>query len=254
MSVIEWVIDIALGAVLGFLGGLFGIGGGVLAIPTLGVFFGFSQQMAQGTAMVTVVPNVYLALWLYRKRHDIPLRLALAVGFASIIFTYLAARVAIGMDSHLLRRCFAAFVFCVATYMVWKAWVLAPPAVPRPAVVSRKWLPSLGAITGIVGGLFGVGGGILTPPLMTGLFGMKQLEAQGWTLALVAPGATAALLTYGHAGEVHWRTGVLLAVGGFAAISPGVALAHKLPERLLRGAFGVFLWFAAAGLFLTSLR
>jgi hypothetical protein len=254
MAPLEWLGEILLGAALGFLGGLFGIGGGVLAIPALGVFFGFSQQMAQGTAMVTVVPNVYLALWLYRRRQAVSLRLGLATGFASIVFTYLAARVAIGTDSHVLRRCFAGFVACVAAYLVWKAWVPALPAAGRPALIPRKWLPSLGAITGIVGGLFGVGGGILTPPLMTGLFGMKQLEAQGWTLALVAPGATAALLTYGYEGEVHWRTGILLAVGGFAAISSGVALAHKLPERLLRGAFGVFLGFAAAGLFVASLR
>jgi uncharacterized membrane protein YfcA len=47
---------------------------------------------------------------------------------------------------------------------------------------------------------------------------------------------------------------VLLAVGGFAAVSPGVALAHRLPERLLRGSFGLFLLLAAAGLFITSLR
>jgi hypothetical protein len=86
------------------------------------------------------------------------------------------------------------------------------------------------------------------------LFGMKQLESQGWTLALVAPGATMALLTYGYAGAVDWRMGALMAIGGFLAISSGVALAHRLPERALKGAFGIFLFVAAFVLLLTSFR
>ncbi|MBC7210640.1 MAG: sulfite exporter TauE/SafE family protein, partial [Pseudomonas sp.] len=45
---IEWVIYIVLGAALGTLGGLFGIGGGLIAIPALGVLFGLDQQLAQG--------------------------------------------------------------------------------------------------------------------------------------------------------------------------------------------------------------
>jgi hypothetical protein len=251
---LDWLLEIALGAALGFLGGMFGIGGGVLAIPTLGLLFGFSQQLAQGTAMVTVVPNVYLALWLFHRRHRLSLGLALALGFGSILFTYLAARIALGVDSHLLRRCFAGFVGCVVLYLVYRAGAARRSAAERPPVLSRKWLPAVGALVGTIGGLFGVGGGILAPPLMTGLFGTRQLEAQGWTLALVAPGATMALATYGLASQVNWRMGVLLAIGGFLAVSPGVALAHRLPERPLKGSFGVFLLLAAGMLFWTSLR
>ena len=48
---------LALGAALGTVGGLFGIGGGLIAIPVLGVLFGLDQQIAQGTALVMVVPK-----------------------------------------------------------------------------------------------------------------------------------------------------------------------------------------------------
>ena len=64
-----------LGMVLGCPGGLFGIGGG-LAIPALGVIFGLDQQLAQGTALVMVVPNVVLALWRYHQRNRIDPRQA----------------------------------------------------------------------------------------------------------------------------------------------------------------------------------
>ncbi len=65
----EFVLFLVFGAVLGTLGGLFGIGGGLIAIPVLGVWFGLDQQLAQGTALVMVVPNVMLALWRYHQRN-----------------------------------------------------------------------------------------------------------------------------------------------------------------------------------------
>ena len=71
---------LALGAALGTVGGLFGIGGGLIAIPVLGVLFGLDQQIAQGTALVMVVPNVMLALWRYHQRNRIELRHALPLG------------------------------------------------------------------------------------------------------------------------------------------------------------------------------
>ena len=154
MPLLDWLLEILLWAALGFLGGMFGIGGGVLAIPTLGLLFGFSQQMAQGTAMVTVVPNVYLALWLYHRRHRLSLGLGLALVVGSILFTYLAARLALGMDSHVLRRCFAGFVGCVALYLTYRAGATQWTAAERPPVLSRKWLPAVGALVGLIGGFF----------------------------------------------------------------------------------------------------
>lgn len=66
-----------LGAALGGIGGLLGIGGGLLAIPVLALLFGMEQAMAQGTALVMIVPNVLLAFYRYRQHHAISLRLAL---------------------------------------------------------------------------------------------------------------------------------------------------------------------------------
>ncbi|MBU2333680.1 MAG: sulfite exporter TauE/SafE family protein, partial [Gammaproteobacteria bacterium] len=71
-------LNVLLGLALGTLGGLFGIGGGLIAIPVLGVLFGLDQQLAQGTALVMVVPNVLLAIRRYHQRNRIDWRHALA--------------------------------------------------------------------------------------------------------------------------------------------------------------------------------
>jgi len=99
------------------------------------------------------------------------------------------------------------------------------------------WPVPLGIVGGIVSGLFGVGGALIVPPALTAFFGVRQVEGQGLGLALVAPGSVIALVAYAGAGQVDWRLGIPLAVGGVVAISAGVAFAHSLPERRLRFAF-----------------
>jgi uncharacterized protein len=78
----------------------------------------------------------------------------------------------------------------------------------------------LGIVGGIVSGLFGVGGALIVPPALTAFFGVRQVEGQGLGLALVAPGSVIALVAYAGAGQVDWRLGIPLAVGGVVAIWP----------------------------------
>ena len=83
---IDVVMFVLLGAAMGTLGGLFGIGGGLVAIPALGVLFGLDQQLAQGTALLMVLPNVLLALWRYNQRNRILLRNAMMLIIPSFVF------------------------------------------------------------------------------------------------------------------------------------------------------------------------
>ena len=78
-------LNVLLGLALGTLGGLFGIGGGLIAIPVLGVLFGLDQQLAQGTALVMVVPNVLLAIWRYHQRNRIDWQRAALLAAAGMV-------------------------------------------------------------------------------------------------------------------------------------------------------------------------
>jgi hypothetical protein len=82
-----------LGALLGGIGGLLGIGGGIIAIPVLAMGFGMEQQLAQGTALVMITPNVLIAFWRYRQRHHLPLRTAGLLGLATLLATCLPQRI-----------------------------------------------------------------------------------------------------------------------------------------------------------------
>lgn len=242
-----------LGVICGGLGGLFGIGGGIIAIPLLGITYGMNEQIAQGTALVMIVPNALLGAWKYRRYAGMDLRFAATLAASAILFTFIAARYATALNAQHLRIAFAIFLVALAAYLAWRA-LRKRPIEPQAEEAKPNWLWSslIGAIGGILSGLFGVGAATIAPPALTTFFGMSQAAAQGLALALIAPSTVVALGQYAAAKDVNWITGVFLALGGLLSISAGVELAHRLPERALRLLFCGLLVVTAAMLVANS--
>jgi uncharacterized membrane protein YfcA len=98
-------------------------------------------------------------------------------------------------------------------------------------------------LTGIIGGLFGVGGGEIFIPLLIYLFGFSQHQAQGTSLAVLLPpiGLLAALRYY-RAGHVDFAVAGLLALGFFFGASIGAIIATRIERHVLRKAFGALLF------------
>ena len=244
MNPLDLILNLLLGLAMGTLGGLFGIGGGLVAIPALGVLFGLDQQLAQGTALVMVVPNVVLALWRYNQRNRIQPRNALLLSLSAFVFAWLASLYAVELQAERMRLAFVGFLVALALYNLARLFM----RTPAPSAQLRHpwpWLGVLGSAAGALGGMFGVGGAVLAVPVLTNLFGVGQLVAQGLSLALALPSTGVTLLTYALHDHVDWAMGIPLAVGGLLSISWGVRLAHALPERVLRGLFCGFLLLCA---------
>ncbi|WP_174553373.1 sulfite exporter TauE/SafE family protein [Pseudomonas frederiksbergensis] len=231
---------LVLGAALGTVGGLFGIGGGLIAIPALGVLFGLDQQIAQGTALVMVVPNVMLALWRYHQRNRIELRHALPLASMGFCFAWIGSIWAVGVDAQVMRIGFVAFLIALSVYNLLRMFIATAPVASQMRY-SWPWLGVLGAASGTMGGLFGVGGAVVATPVLTSLFGTTQVVAQGLSLALALPSTGVTLVTYAVHHQVNWNIALPMAAGGLLSISWGVKIAHAMPERLLRGLFCGFL-------------
>ncbi|APC18291.1 hypothetical protein BLL42_22140 [Pseudomonas frederiksbergensis] len=237
---IELMMYLVLGAALGTVGGLFGIGGGLIAIPALGVLFGLDQQIAQGTALVMVVPNVMLALWRYHQRNRIELRHALPLASMGFCFAWIGSIWAVGVDAQVMRIGFVAFLIALSVYNLLRMFIATAPVASQMRY-SWPWLGVLGAASGTMGGLFGVGGAVVATPVLTSLFGTTQVVAQGLSLALALPSTGVTLVTYAVHHQVNWNIALPMAAGGLLSISWGVKIAHAMPERLLRGLFCGFL-------------
>lgn len=239
---------LALGAALGFFGGIFGIGGGIIAIPILILGFGMEQATAQGTALVMMAPNLLVAWWRYARRNPEGLgRGALAVATVATLTTWGAAMLAHDLDPRLLRVLFCGFLLLLGLMQLPARSDQAPRA-RMPA----RCLPLVGLAGGGSMGLLGIGGGLVATPLLTGLFGQGQRAAQAISLALVTPSSVAALAGYARHQSVDWPVGIALAVGGVATVSAGVAVAHAFSERMLRRAFGIMLVLTAVALVLRT--
>lgn len=234
LFLLSFALPLLLGAVLGFAGGVFGIGGGIIAIPVLTGLFGMDQKLAQGTALVMMVPNLAIALWRYSQRQPLPgMRTALLVA-AAVAATAVTATYASSLASSELRRYFGIFLLWLAGHGLIglhprrPGWRLALP---------EKLIPLVGLLGGACQGLLSIGGGMIAPPILIGFFRQTQAMAQAYALALVMPSSLIALLTFSRAALVDWPMGVALALGGALTVSLGVRVAHRLPERRLRAAF-----------------
>lgn len=244
MSLVATTEMLCLGAAFGAFGGLFGVGGGIIAIPTLVLLFDMKEQTAQGTALVMMLPTVLLAFWKYQKRNSIDLRMAALLAGTAVLATYFAAQMANAMSSSALRAAFGAFLILVAFYLAWKVLHRTESQAPsRQLRWSWSWL--VGVTGGLLSGLFGVGGATIAPPALTTFFGLSQTAAQGLSLAMIAPGIVVALAIYARAGAVDWSSGLAMAVGSLSAVPLGVAAAHKLKGEKLRLLFCGFLIFSA---------
>jgi len=227
------ILTIALGLALGAAGGFFGIGGGLIAIPVLGLCYGMNEQAAQGTALVMMAPNVLMGLWKYNRRNRLDGRVAGTLAASAVACGSLSATFATRIASHELRITFATFITVIALYLVWRLRWRTSTRTP----LAWGWASLVGATGGFLSGLFGVGGATIAPPALTSFFGMTQTSAQGLSLALITPTTIIALMIYAHAGAVDWAMGLPLAVGGVSGVPVGVAAAHNIPERLLRMLF-----------------
>lgn len=250
----ELLLVLALGAALGFFGGLFGIGGGIIAVPLFIIGFGMDQALAQGTALVLMVPNLLIGWWRYNQHHKLPWLAVLAIGGTATLTTWLTAKVAVQLDQDILHWLFNLFILAVGLRMLLlrkDPSALAGLSGDKPRTVA---MPLVGALGGTSMGLLGMGGGLVATPLLTTVFKHTQTTAQALSLALVAPSSVMALSTYANAHRVNWELGLPLAFGGLFTVSAGVAIAHHLPEKALRRSFAVVMIVAACWLIVQTLH
>jgi len=111
---------ILLGFAAGLLAGLFGVGGGILFVPAL-LGLGLGQLDAEATSLLAILPTVIAGTWRQRRYGNVRWRVALLVGFTSILGVQAGVVIATALSEDLLRRLFAVLVLGVAAHLAWRA-------------------------------------------------------------------------------------------------------------------------------------
>jgi uncharacterized membrane protein YfcA len=125
---VEIVLALGLGFAAGMLAGLFGVGGGILFVPTLIILFGLGQVEAQATSLLAILPTVAAGTWRQHGYGNVRWRAAAVIGTTAIVGVELGVLAAKALPEATLRRLFGVLVLAVAAQLAWRARrsILAP--------------------------------------------------------------------------------------------------------------------------------
>jgi uncharacterized membrane protein YfcA len=116
MSTWAIVAALSLGLAAGVLSGIFGVGGGILFVPTL-VALGLGQVEAASTSLLAIVPTAATGVIRQRATGDVRVRAALVLGGVSVLGAEIGVRIARAVDEDLLRRAFGVLLLAVAVQL-----------------------------------------------------------------------------------------------------------------------------------------
>ena len=125
------LIAVALGVAAGTLSALFGVGGGIIFVPTL-IFLGHSAHVAVATSLAAMVPVIAVGAWRQTRYGAVNWHDALIVGVASVPMTKVGEIVATSLANDTLERIFAAMLLVVALQLAWRV-LHAPSNVSPPS-------------------------------------------------------------------------------------------------------------------------
>jgi uncharacterized membrane protein YfcA len=274
------LLIILLGAVVGVLSGMFGVGGGFLTTPLL-IFYGIPPPVAVASAATQITGASVAGVAVHLRRGGADLRMAavMTVGglFGSIAGAFVfRALQASGQIDLVIGLLYVVLLGWIGSLMLRDAMValgyIGKHAEAAGPTTHTRWLSSLpmrwkfsasglyispiaplvlGVGTGILTVLLGVGGGFIIVPAMIYLLGMPARVVVGTSLAMIL--AVTAATTFIHSVTTHAVDIVLaglLLIGGVFGAQYGALLATRLKPDLLRLALAVLILLVALRMFI----
>jgi uncharacterized protein len=256
------------GVAAGFFAGLFGIGGGLIMVPVLVYAFtttGIAAQhvvaMALGTSMAAIVFSAAQSAYGHYRRGSTSTEMMRRAAPWVVVGVAFGSAVAAETPAIPLLIFVACFQFFAAALMVTDVSKLAV----LQLVARRDFALNVFSLaSGGIAALAGIGGGTLFTPYFKAA-GMETKLAVGTSAAIGLPVSLAGALAYAWEGRNvplgHWMLGYInlpalaaLVVGTLVTVRLGVAVAHRLPSRVLAGLFALFLVFNGAHLLYSALK
>ena len=218
--------------VVGVMIGALGVGG-ILLIPAIAAFAGLDIHTAMGTALFTFIFTGIIGTLLYHRLGSVDWRLALPICLGAVAFAWLGALANAHADASGLKLGLALVILFAGLHIVKPVGRTRPGARGSDTPGSRTLLMCIGSGVGFGSGLTGVGGPILSIPIMVAIgFDPLASVAAGQVLQIAAAASGAVgNLAYGRVdfGLAAWVT-LLELVGVWA----GVRLSHSLPRERLK--------------------
>lgn len=119
MPLMNPIAFVATGLLVGVFSGMVGVGGGIILVPILVFFFGFSQHMAQGTSTAMLLPPIgVLAAWTYYQKGMVDVKAAALMCAGFVLGGLFGAKLAIALPQEVLRRSFGVVLFGISLKLI----------------------------------------------------------------------------------------------------------------------------------------
>ena len=244
-----------LGLLAGFLSGLLGIGGGVIIVPALMFLLPILPDVnstnvalvAIATSLATIIVTTFSSAKSHYKRGNVDFKFVTPIAMAVAITAFIAPYLASLIGGHWLKIVFACLLLAVALQMILSKTV----AYTDEKEASSEELFLGGALTGLLAGIAGLGGGAILVPYLTFIKVniRKAIGAAAASGMIVAIFGSIGYLLNGLAfsqspeflGYVHWPTALAIMVFSYMSAPLGVKVSGKLEQKQLKRVFAVFL-------------
>lgn len=232
MQLINVMLFVLSGGLVGFTLGLIGGGGSILATPLLLYVVGLDAHKAIGTSALAVSVNAFIDLLEHARKQHVRWKVALIFTFFGVLGDALGSSFGKAVDGKKLLFLFAILMVVVGVHMLRQ-----PPkgSVDTTAnALHAKAVATIAAIAfvvGILAGFFGIGGGFLIVPGLLFSTGMPMIFAIGSSLLAVSLFGLTTAMNYALSGQVDWVVAVEFIIGGLVGGLLGTALASVLARH-----------------------
>jgi len=249
MNLTDLILILIIGLFAGVMAGMFGIGGGVVMVPAMIVFLGYSIIEANGTSLAALMmPVGIFAVIQYYKNKFVDLKIAAIFAFGLLLGVLFGAKFAIALPSDILKQLYGIFLL----YVSWRFFELRTKKSPqsndtKELTTEKKYsvtiLILIGITAGVLSGLFGIGGGLVMVPMMVTLMKFHPKKAVGTSLAaLLLPVALPGVIEYYNSGNLKIETAAILALGLVFGSILGAKITITLPTKTIKRVYAIFLF------------
>ena len=258
------MLSLFFGAIVGISLGLTGGGGAIFAVPLL--VYGLSVPMREAVtvSLVSVGLTSFVGFLKKWRLGHVELRTGLLFAVAGMLGAPIGSWIARQISDTILLILFAALMLTIAVRMWMKASQAANevpaggpvegndgshmvdgPSCQRDAsgrliLTSRcaRLLLLVGVLSGILAGMFGVGGGFIIVPALVLFSGMSMLRAVGTSLMVISMVSVSGVTSQLSAGrQIPWELTGFFVAGGLGGLFVGQAISHRLSSSMLQRIF-----------------
>jgi uncharacterized membrane protein YfcA len=243
---------VALGVFVGVISALLGIGGGLILIPVLTLFFGIPIEKAIGTGLVSIIATSSAAASVYVQEKLTDIRLGMVLELGTTVGAVFGALVVGYFSRRALALMLAVFLLYSALSMVRRIRSADREPAASANNYSARQIPvgiAGSAFAGTISGLLGIGGGPIKVPLMYLVMGVPLRIATATSNFMIGvTGATSALI-YFVRGRVDVAVTAPVVFGVFCGSLLGSKLAPSVRNRYILALFSLLLFYLAVQMF-----